>query len=53
MPACERSLTTTSLCQAAWPGKPGRRLAAVADGHVQIFVTEEFQIELPEIGAVV
>ena len=30
-----------------WPGKPGRLLAAVADGHVQIFVTEELQIELP------
>jgi predicted nucleic acid-binding protein len=36
-----------------WPGKPGRLLAAIADGLVQIFVTGELQIELPEIGTVV
>jgi hypothetical protein len=54
MPACERSLTTTSLFRvcsglanpaACWPQS---RTATFS-----IFVTDELQIELPEIGAVV
>jgi hypothetical protein len=54
MPACERSLTTTSLFRvcsglanpaACWPQS---RMATFS-----IFVTDELQIELPEIGAVV
>jgi uncharacterized protein len=32
-----------------WPGKPGRLLAAVADGHIRIFVTQELLSELRDV----
>jgi putative PIN family toxin of toxin-antitoxin system len=32
-----------------WPGKPGRLLAAVAGGHIRIFITQELLTELREV----
>ena len=32
-----------------WPGKPGRLLAAVADGQIRLFLTQELLTELREV----
>ncbi len=59
MPACERSLTTTSLFRiysglanpaACWPQSRTATFRIFVTEELQI---EELQIELPEIGAVV